>query len=67
MHLYMWHRQMGAQCCLAAKRDCLEAVVLLSILFSDSLPLRLHRGSSVWSPAAANKPKGDKSVGRSAC
>lgn len=28
-------------------------------LFSDSLPWWLSPGSSVWSPAAANKPTGD--------
>lgn len=32
VHLYMRHGQMGAQCCLAAKRGCWEAVVLLSSL-----------------------------------
>lgn len=32
IHLYEWHGQMGAQCCLAAKRSCGEAVALLSSL-----------------------------------
>lgn len=48
------------RCCLAAKRSCWEAVVvLLSSLFSlTHLPWWLSRGSSGWSPAADNKPTG---------
>lgn len=57
---------MDAQCALAAQREAAERVVVLlsslsslSFSLSDSLPWWLSGGSSGWSPAAVNKPRGE--------
>lgn len=60
-HLHVWHRQVGSTVMLGCKRDCREAVALLSPpLFSlTHYPGGSVLGSSVPSPAAANKPTGE--------
>lgn len=60
-HLHAWHRQVGSTESLGCKRGCRGAVALLSPpLFSlTHYPGGSVLGSSVPSPAAANKPTGE--------
>lgn len=60
IHVHVCHGQMGHSV-VWLQREAAEGQLCSSppSLFSDSLPWWLSPGSSVWSPAAANKPTGD--------